>query len=69
MFKCHVCGSSESHTEYVSEVLKLATSFILSKIFLLLFVLAVEKRFLAMKHLRLLELCCMENLNQLSQLF
>lgn len=27
MFKCHVCGSSESHTEYVSEVFEIDSKF------------------------------------------
>ncbi|MEH2372970.1 YgiT-type zinc finger protein [Nostoc sp.] len=27
MFKCHVCGSGESHTEYVSEVFNIQGKF------------------------------------------
>ena len=29
MFKCHVCGSSESHPEYVNEVFEIGNKFYL----------------------------------------
>ncbi len=29
MFKCHVCGSAESHTEFVSEVFEIGNKFYL----------------------------------------
>jgi hypothetical protein len=29
MFKCHVCGSSESHPEYVNEIFEIGNKFYL----------------------------------------
>jgi HTH-type transcriptional regulator/antitoxin MqsA len=29
MFKCHVCGSNQSHSEYVSEIFEINTKFYL----------------------------------------